>query len=110
MTKARIVHLQHSSIFNLNRDTLTDGHTAPTRQDERDETMAMLNAITTQKSFAAGGVAQMLQAVRAKYAQYRVYRETLTELNALSGRELADLGLNRSMLKRIALEAAYGDI
>lgn len=72
--------------------------------------MAMLNAINTEKSFAAGSLAQMTQAIRAKYAQYRVYRETLNELNALSGRELADLGLNRSMLKRIALEAAYGDI
>ncbi|WP_420005764.1 DUF1127 domain-containing protein [Arenibacterium sp. LLYu02] len=72
--------------------------------------MAMLNAITTEKSFAAGSLAQMTQSIRAKYAQYRLYRETLSELNALSGRELADLGLNRSMLKRIALEAAYGDI
>ena len=39
---------------------------------------------------------------------YRVYRQTLTELRALSARELNDLGLNQSMLKSIALEAAYG--
>ncbi|MCG7625264.1 DUF1127 domain-containing protein [Epibacterium sp. Ofav1-8] len=72
--------------------------------------MALLNQIHTQKSFAPAGVAQMVQALREKVAQYRVYRQTLTELNALSGRELADLGLNRSMLKRVALEAAYGNI
>jgi uncharacterized protein YjiS (DUF1127 family) len=39
---------------------------------------------------------------------YRVYRQTLTELQALSTRELNDLGLNPSMLRTIALEAAYG--
>ena len=39
---------------------------------------------------------------------YRVYRETLGELQALSTRELADLGLNASTLSSVALEAAYG--
>ena len=39
---------------------------------------------------------------------YRVYRETLVELQALSTRELADLGLNASTLRSVALEAAYG--
>jgi uncharacterized protein YjiS (DUF1127 family) len=44
----------------------------------------------------------------AAWRAHRVYRETLTELQALSTRELADLGLNVSMLRSIALEAAYG--
>ncbi|WP_439140105.1 DUF1127 domain-containing protein [Roseicyclus sp.] len=44
----------------------------------------------------------------AAWRAHRVYRETLTELQALSTRELADLGLNPSMLRNIALEAAYG--
>jgi len=70
--------------------------------------MAILNQINTHKSFSTGGVAQMIQVAREKFVQYRLYRETLNELSALSGRELADLGLNRSMLKHIALEAAYG--
>ncbi|MFP3383672.1 DUF1127 domain-containing protein [Tritonibacter sp. SIMBA_163] len=71
--------------------------------------MAILNQINTHTPFTTGGVTQMIQGAREKFAQYRVYRETLNELNALSGRELADLGLNRSMLKRVAIEAAYGD-
>jgi hypothetical protein len=37
-----------------------------------------------------------------------VYRQTLTELQALSPRELTDLGLTPSMLRTVALEAAYG--
>jgi uncharacterized protein YjiS (DUF1127 family) len=39
---------------------------------------------------------------------YRIYRQTLAELQALSTRELTDLGLNPSMLRTVALEAAYG--
>jgi len=37
----------------------------------------------------------------------RVYRTTRNELNALSHRELADLGIGRAEIKRIAYEAAY---
>ncbi|MEY8120445.1 DUF1127 domain-containing protein [Falsihalocynthiibacter sp. BN13B15] len=39
--------------------------------------------------------------------QYKVYCATYNELNALSGRELADIGMNRSMINDIAIEAAY---
>lgn len=41
-----------------------------------------------------------------RYARYRVYRTTLEELQALSDRDLADLGMNRAGLKGIAEEAA----
>lgn len=51
-------------------------------------------------------------ALRTQWAEAaekrRVYRTTLNELSALSGRELADLGIHRSAIKGIALEAAYG--
>ncbi|AML53273.1 DUF1127 domain-containing protein [Falsihalocynthiibacter arcticus] len=42
-----------------------------------------------------------------KFERYNVYRTTFNELNALSNRDLADLGMHRSMIKRIAIEAAY---
>jgi uncharacterized protein YjiS (DUF1127 family) len=42
------------------------------------------------------------------YGNWRVYRTTLNELQGLSMREMADLGINPTMVKRIALEAAYG--
>lgn len=54
--------------------------------------------------------------VRALYAfenfkksmrQRAMYRKTITELNALSNRELHDLGLNRSMITDIARNAVY---
>lgn len=40
--------------------------------------------------------------------RYRVYRQTVAELDGLSDRELVDLGLGRSMIDAVALEAAYG--
>lgn len=42
------------------------------------------------------------------FAKGRMYRKTLNELSALNGAELADIGLTRSEIRRVALEAAYG--
>ena len=44
--------------------------------------------------------------VSAAYAQRKLYRATFHELEALSDRDLADLGIHRSMIKSIALEAS----
>lgn len=44
----------------------------------------------------------------AARAKRKIYSTTVSELENLSHRELADLGLSRSMIKTIALEAAYG--
>ena len=99
----RIVHLQHFIILRINRDTDSQSGTRSGRHISE-------NTIHAPKSFTTGGVTGMIEAARARCAQYRVYRKTLSELGELSNRELADLGLNRSMLKRIALEAAYGEV
>jgi uncharacterized protein YjiS (DUF1127 family) len=42
------------------------------------------------------------------FALKREYRKTVSELSRLSGRELADLGLNRSSIHAAAYEAVYG--
>ncbi|TKD15764.1 DUF1127 domain-containing protein [Rhodobacter capsulatus] len=49
-----------------------------------------------------------MASIREALARRKVYRQTLAELRSLSNRELNDLGMHRSMLTRIALEAAYG--
>lgn len=54
------------------------------------------------------GFATLVATVREGLARRKVYRQTLSELKSLSERELNDLGIHRSMLTRIALEAAYG--
>ncbi|WP_299724943.1 DUF1127 domain-containing protein [uncultured Tateyamaria sp.] len=53
-------------------------------------------------------LAHYFEAAAARHATRRVYKTTLRELQALSNRELADLGLHRSELSRVAWEAAYG--
>ncbi|MFY0310269.1 DUF1127 domain-containing protein [Leisingera sp. D0M16] len=48
-----------------------------------------------------------LDALLVKFVRYRLYRKTVSELSELSARDLADLGLNRSEIKRVAYQAAY---
>lgn len=61
---------------------------------------------------AGNGVVERLgnvvRVVRDMIERRRVYNRTLRELRALSNRELADLGLHRAMITRVAAEAAYG--
>lgn len=54
------------------------------------------------------GVNAAVKSTQERFATYKVYRKTLNELDSLSNRELADLGIHRSAIKGIALEAAYG--
>lgn len=53
-------------------------------------------------------VHQKRDQIRQALAKRRVYRTTLSELAALTDRDLRDLGIPRSHIKRLALEAAYG--
>ena len=59
-------------------------------------------------TFAASGRGQGLFArISDALSRRRVYHRTHAELSALSTRELEDLGINRSMISRLAYEAAY---
>lgn len=62
-------------------------------------------------SAEAGFRGRLLAAVQ-RYQENRarnaVYRQTVRELNALTARDLDDLGINRSMITRLAQEAAWG--
>jgi uncharacterized protein YjiS (DUF1127 family) len=61
---------------------------------------------------ARGGLLARLAVLKDGIAtavqQRRTYSRTLVELNALSDRELADLGIARMAIPDIAHEAAYG--
>lgn len=53
-------------------------------------------------------IVAMMSDLRGAYARRRVYQQTYNELSALTSRELNDLGIARSMIRRLAMEAAYG--
>ncbi|MDG1281485.1 MAG: DUF1127 domain-containing protein [Pseudorhodobacter sp.] len=46
--------------------------------------------------------------VREALHRRAVFNTTMRELSTLSDRELSDLGIARTMIRQIALEAAYG--
>lgn len=50
--------------------------------------------------------ANALQELSARYVRYSVYRESYAELSRLGDRELADLGMSRSMIRGLAWETA----
>ncbi len=53
------------------------------------------------------GTAGYLDRVRKAWADYRLYRATLDELQQLNDRELADLGLTRFTIRDVAIESVY---
>ena len=66
---------------------------------------------TTIRSTNIGLVDRIVRVLGKLYEErqrYALYRRTLTELEGLSERELADLGLHGSMINNVAREAAYG--
>jgi len=54
------------------------------------------------------GLRKLFVELQKRFKTHHVYRATYNALRELSDRELADLSLSRSMIKRVALEAAYG--
>lgn len=66
-------------------------------------------AYTAQSTSLTTGIfsqfAGFIDTAITRYQQNQLIRQTYNELNALSDRELADLGLHRSNLKAVANEA-----
>ncbi|WP_128515740.1 DUF1127 domain-containing protein [Tabrizicola thermarum] len=70
--------------------------------------MAYANTTSIARKGFADRLAFVKDAVLTAIAQRRVYAQTVAELNALTDRELADLGISRLRIAEIAREAAYG--
>lgn len=64
--------------------------------------MAYLN--TTDAPTLADRFTALMNTWAARRKQRRVMRQTFDELSALSNRELGDLGMTRSTIRRIAIE------
>ncbi len=52
--------------------------------------------------------AEFRASIADRMEKSRVYRTTLSELQNLNDRDLADLGINRGAIRGIATQAAYG--
>lgn len=55
-----------------------------------------------------GRLLAAMQRMQENRARRAVYNQTLRELNSLTERDLNDLGISRSMITRVAHEAAWG--
>lgn len=70
--------------------------------------MAYASAHSSRAAGLLAPLVEVFAAISAAWARSRVYSQTYNELNALTTRELNDLGISRSMISRLAHEAAYG--
>lgn len=70
--------------------------------------MAYLNTSSAAGFGLMDRITNTVKSVKESLHRRRVYNQTVSELRGLSTRELNDLGISRSMITRIALEAAYG--
>ena len=57
---------------------------------------------------AFGGASGFFAIFAKSFADWMLYRRTVTELAHLSPRELADLGMSSTDIPRVAFESVYG--
>ena len=69
----------------------------------------MAHAINSERLCRLRRAARIFARLRQAFADHRKYLATYDELNALSDRELADLGLSRLNVRDVAREAVYGN-
>lgn len=68
--------------------------------------MAYVNTRSVEAGLVARGNS-ILRAVQDYLGRHAVYRKTLRELEQLTDRELADLGMSRLSIREVAREAAF---
>ena len=70
--------------------------------------MAYVNSTRIAHNGFADRLNTLVASMKTALQRRRVYAQTVRELNGLSERELADLGIHAAMITAIAKEAAYG--
>lgn len=70
--------------------------------------MAYVNTTSAARKGFADRLVALRETVLKALIQRRTYLRTVAELNGLTDRELADLGISRLSIADIAREAAYG--
>lgn len=113
-----IVRPQHSLIFGDNKggsgrnplwEKMLASSGASRKAHRKTRPMAYVSSNRTTTTLGLSSrLAEIAKDIADAWHAYSVYRQTLSELQGLSHRELNDIGINPSMLHSIALEAAYG--
>ena len=70
--------------------------------------MAYVNSTGSVSEGAGFRFAGIVKSVKDALARRRVFSQTRFELNCLSDRDLADLGMSRTNINVVAHKAAYG--
>ncbi len=70
--------------------------------------MTMASEVNANAPAAQGLFGRMFSGLAERYTRYWTYRKCVDELEALSNRELNDLGLSRSAIRSVAHAEAYG--
>ena len=70
--------------------------------------MSALNTNTSAITLMAHHATQNVSGLWLRFRRYRLFRKTLTEMQAMSPRELADFGINKCDIHRIAHTCVYG--
>ena len=70
--------------------------------------MAYVNSTRSLNISFSDRLFNIAKSVKLALHRRRLFNQTVRELNALSDRELADLGIHGAMIKDIAKQAAYG--
>ena len=70
--------------------------------------MAYVNSTRVAQKGLLDRLADLKGSVLAAIRTRRLYAQTVAELNALSDRDLADLGISRLGIVEVAREAAFG--
>lgn len=99
--KLCVVQLQHRRDIAAIEMNMNGGKQMAFYNDISNPSLSLVERASAALSHAASALYQ-------RAAKRRMYRTTLTELSNLSTRDLNDLGIARSDIRRIAFETAYG--
>jgi len=70
--------------------------------------MAYVNSTRVVGNGLADRMAALVKSIKMAAARRVIYDQTVRELNSLTNRELADLGIARMNIQGVARAAAYG--
>ena len=107
-----IVQVQHLADIDFNEQADRANRNPRKQADEKripEATMAYLNTTRAGSFGILDRIAVAVKSVKVMVQRRAVYLQTVRELNNLTDRELADLDISRSMIQRLAVDAAYGN-